>query len=190
MPKKALFPAGLALAFCALIFSVMVPGRLNAQATPTQHQPGDLQIGAGFSYVYPDFGPDKLKGYTIYGDFDFLTHYGVEGEFRQANSGTSSHIYERNYLIGPRYVLHYGKLSPYAKLLIGRGVFNFPYFGNPPQPFANLAYNMLAIGGGADYRIKPHFSVRADYEYQHWFSFEKSALTPSVITIGAAYHFR
>ncbi len=189
MLKNVLLAAGFVLAS-----AFIAPGLLHSQALPTSHQAGDLQVGAGFSYVNPDYGADKLKGYTIYADFDFLTHYGVEGEFRQADSGTVTHIYERNYLIGPRYLRRYGRFTPYGKLLFGRGVFNFPYIVVPPnpkpQPTANLAYNMMVIGGGADFRIKPYLSVRGDYEYQHWFSFESSALTPQVVTIGVAYHFR
>ncbi len=33
--------------------------------------------------------------------------------------------------------------------MVGRGVFNFQY------DVANLAYNMFAIGGGADYQRQP-----------------------------------
>jgi hypothetical protein len=32
--------------------------------------------------------------------------------------------------------------------------------------------------------------VRADWEYQKWFSFQGSSLTPNMVTLGAAYHFR
>jgi hypothetical protein len=73
-------------------------------------------------------------------------------------------------------------------VLYGRGVFNFPTL---PDGFtANLAYNLIAVGGGADFKVKPYLYVRADWEYQEWFNFAQSSLTPSILTIGAAYRFR
>ncbi len=160
-----------------------LPGMLHAQATPTEKKAGDLQVGAGMSYVRPDFGT-PYEGFTFYADFDFLKHVGIEGEFRQSGIGSEASEYERNYLIGPRYVFHYKRLDPYAKFLIGRGVFNFP------DNTANLAYNMFAVGGGLDLRAFKHVNVRlADFEYQHWMNFQKDSLTPVVLTFGVAYHF-
>jgi opacity protein-like surface antigen len=48
---------------------------------------------------------------------------------------------------------------------------------------------MFAGGAGLDYRVLPYLNVRAEFEYQKWMSFPPNGLTPSVITIGAAYHF-
>ena len=51
----------------------------------------------------------------------------VEGECHQLDDPSfTQSIYERTYEVGPRYVLHYGPLAPYAKFMIGQGVFNFP----------------------------------------------------------------
>jgi hypothetical protein len=87
-------------------------------------------------------------------------------------------------------------------VLYGRGVYNFVTPCNPlydkncpatgPIVFvtaANLAYNLLAGGGGLDYELLRHVNVRADWEYQRWFDYENSSLSPSVFTVGAAYHF-
>lgn len=168
----------------------ILPGSARAQATATERKAGDLQVGAGLSLVHPDYDRvNTIKGYTFYANFDFRTHYGVEGEFRQSGIGALSGEYERNYLIGPRYIFHFKRFTPYAKFLIGRGVFNYP---PPPPPYkpANLAYNMLALGGGVDFIVLRHLNVRlVDFEYQRWLSFQKDTLTPTVITFGAAYHF-
>ena len=56
-------------------------------------------------------------------------------------------------------------LSPYIKGLYGRGVFNFPFNE------ANLAYNSINVGAGVDIKVHPRINVRAEYEYQNWFSF-------------------
>jgi opacity protein-like surface antigen len=131
----------------------------------------------------PDYGPG-IKGFTLYGTYDFRTHLGLEFDFHQLNSHNGSDLYERTYEVGPRYVLHLGHgLNPYVRVMYGRGVFNFP------NDIANLAYNMGVVGGGLDINVRKHVNVRADYEYQRWFGFPPHGLTPQMVTIGAAYHF-
>jgi hypothetical protein len=78
---------------------------------------------------------------------------------------------------------HYSIFTPYAKGLVGRGVFNYPLSD------ANLAYNMLAGGGGIDIAVHPRINVRADFELQHWYGFPPNGLAPKIATIGVAYHF-
>jgi opacity protein-like surface antigen len=166
--------------------------RLYGQASPTASRAGDLQIGAMFNLVSPDYRPETFKGYGFYTTFDFKYHVGIEGEFHQVNDPDATEgIYERTYEIGPRYVLRYGRWAPYAKLMYGRGVFNYPPVNGDPKigPAANLAYNIIAIGGGIDYHVVPRFNVRAEYEYQQWLSFPPNGLTPRLFSIGAAYRF-
>jgi opacity protein-like surface antigen len=171
--------------------------RLHAQALPTASDEGQLQIGAMFNYGNSDYRPQNFKGYGFYTTFDFKYHIGIEGEFHQLNDPDSTDgVYERTYEIGPRYVLHYGRYHPYAKLMYGRGVFNYPpvyggpIYGNPEVgPAANLAYNLGAIGAGVDYRAFPSMNVRLDYEYQRWIGFPPNGLSPWVLGIGVAYHF-
>jgi Outer membrane protein beta-barrel domain len=172
-----------------LIAASLVGGSvaLHAQAAPTAIRTSSLQVGAGWSSVNTDYLPKRVKGTTVYFDWDFYRHIGVEGEFRYAKDGETN-IYEKTYEVGPRYSrTYFQRLSPYAKGLYGRGVFNFTY---QDKTTANLAYNLLAFGGGLDYTVLPFLNVRGDYEYQHWFSFPPHGLTPSAITVGAAYRFR
>jgi len=49
---------------------------------------------------------------------------------------------------------------------------------------------MVAGGVGVDYKALPYLYVRGDFEYQKWFGFTPKGLTPSLLTIGVAYHFR
>jgi opacity protein-like surface antigen len=178
------------LAICLVGFAA---GRLHAQATPTAETPGVLQIGAMFNIAAPDYRPQKFYGYGFYTTFDFKYHIGFEGEFHQINDTDSAEgIYERTYEIGPRYVLHHDRFDPYAKIMYGRGVFNYPLMldetGHVSQT-ANIAYNIAAIGAGLDYRVVPAMNVRVDYEYQDWFSFPPNGLTPMILSVGVAYHF-
>jgi opacity protein-like surface antigen len=166
---------------------------LNAQATPTAEREGNLQIGAMFNLASSDYYPEKFKGYGFYTTFDFQYHLGIEGEFHQLNDPNSTRgVYERTYEIGPRYVLRHQRYNPYAKVLYGRGVFNYPSeldSNGKIVPTANLAYNIGAIGAGLDYIVRPRFKVRVEYEYQRWFGLPPSGLTPQIFGVGAAYRF-
>lgn len=170
---------------CLAAALLSTPAFIYAQANPTGVRKAALQVGAGFSNANTDYVPQRVNGTTIYADYDFFHHLGLEGEFRYLKDG-STNIYEKTYEAGPRYSRTYGRFSPYVKGLYGRGVFNFTYRG---ERTANLAYNMVAAGGGVDYRLLRHVNLRGEYEYQHWFSFPPHGLTPSAFTVGGAYRF-
>jgi hypothetical protein len=170
-----------------VIFIVLLwtaPG-LHAQALPAGSRLGNLKIGGGFSTANSDYG-DRYNGGAAYFNFDFRPHIGVEGEFHFVKD--SNDLYEKTYEVGGRYFRTYKRFVPYAKVMYGRGVFNFPPL--PDGTRANLAYNLIAGGIGTDYEIKPWLYARADWEYQSWFGFQNSSLSPSILTIGAAYRFR
>ena len=174
-------------------FIALATARLHAQASPTASRTGDLQLGAMFNLASPDYAPRTFKGYGFYGTYDFRYHVGIEGEFHQLNDPDATQgLYERTYEIGPRYVLRYGRMAPYGKVMYGRGVFNYPpVFGDPNQgPAANLAYNIIAAGAGLDYHVLPSFNVRVEYEYQRWLKFPPNGLTPELFSVGVAYRFR
>ena len=178
--------------FTLIYLAGFTVARLHGQAAATASRVGDLQIGAMFNLANSDYRPAYFKGFGFYSTYDFRYHVGIEGEFHQINDpNTTEGIYERTYEIGPRYVLHYGRFAPYAKVMYGRGVFNYPpVFGDPKiGPIANLAYNIFAIGAGVDYHVLPGLNVRAEYEYQQWLSFPPNGLTPKILSVGAAYRF-
>jgi opacity protein-like surface antigen len=168
-----------------------------AQATATATRAIDIQIGGGFTSISPDSQPDRFNGGAAYFDVNFKAHLGVEGEFHFATDSQGTGRYEKTYEIGGRYFRTYGRFLPYAKALYGRGVYNFTDIStnSPPAgpytyvPVANLAYNLVAAGIGVDYELLQHVDLRADWEYQRWFSFEGSSLSPNLVTVGAAYHF-
>jgi hypothetical protein len=57
--------------------------------------------------------------------------------------------------------------------------------------YANLAYNMVSGGAGVDVSLHPRVNLRADFEYQDWLSTPGPGLniTPTLFSIGLAYHF-
>ena len=171
-----------ALVAC-LAFIDCTPAR--AQSTTTASRLGDLQVGGGFVFAKSgyNFTPIKLIGGSLYTTFDIRNHWGAEFDFHHTRATSDSTIYERTYEIGPRIFLQRGPLIPYAKVMYGRGVYNFS------NSIANVAYNMYTLGGGADLQVRRSINVRADYEYQNWLGFPLGTLHPSVITVGVAYHF-
>jgi len=187
-----------------LIFIGILGGTsmLFGQASATATRTLDIQIGGGYSYVRPDSEPVHYNGAAAYVDVNFKAHFGVEGQFHYATDSVGTGQYEKTYEIGGRYFRTYGRFLPYAKLMYGRGVYNFvepcsPLFdpkcpATGPTvyiPVANLAYNLIAAGAGVDYVLLHHVNLRADWEYQRWFNYEGSSLSPSLFTVGGAYHF-
>jgi hypothetical protein len=160
----------------------------HAQAVPTAARSGSLQLGGGFTYVRPDFS-SSIKGISVYGDYDFTRHLGVEGDLHFANLITPADISEDTYLVGPRYRFHYHRFVPYAKALFGFGRFGY----QTPSAYehaATFTSGVYAFGGGVDVHANKHINIRAfDLEYQNWPSFHPNGLTPIVMTFGAAYTF-
>lgn len=176
------------LLLCSLLLSCS--SLLHSQATPTASRAGDLQIGGGFSSAASDYS-SRYNGGFGYFDFDFRQHFGIEGDFHFVKLSNST-LYEKTYEIGGRYLRTYGNFVPYAKLMYGRGVFNFPPCPPPAdqnKACANLAYNLYAAGAGLDYKLRPSINLRGDFEYQRWPGFPPTGLTPILVSVGAAYHF-
>lgn len=162
---------------------------LRGQATATASRKADLKIGGGFTLANADYS-GRFKGGMGFVTYDFMRHVGIEGNFHFVKGGGVNNLYEKTYEIGGRYFRNYGdnRFSPYVKGLYGRGVFNFPAYV-PSGPHPNLAYNMFAAGAGLDYKFRLHIYFRGDFEYQHWLGFPPNGLTPTLFTVGAAYHF-
>ncbi len=177
------------LAFASITGTTLLHGQVKPAATRART---DLQVGATFDLAHPDYGANTLRGFGFYLTDDFRPHLGVELDFHQIyDPNEKVGIYERTYEAGPRYSFRFGPLRPYAKLMIGRGVFQFPPDPLHPNrgPVANLAYTMWAGGFGADYKVKPSMNIRFDYELQRWGGFPPNGLSPRVFSFGVAYHF-
>lgn len=157
----------------------------SAQSIPTASRLGDLQVGGGFVFARSDYNqtPIHLLGGAAYTTFSLRDHWGAEFDFRHTRSSSDSTVYERTYEIGPRFFITRGRLVPYAKVMYGRGVYNFS------NNIANIAYNIYTFGGGSDFRLTRSINLRGDYEYQSWAGFPLGTLHPSVITLGVAYRF-
>ena len=152
------------------------------QAMPQARRLADIQVGGDYSIANSDYTHNDIRGLGFYADID-RGNFGLDLSFHQLDDPNPTQVYERTYEVGARYFRHYGIFTPYGKVLVGRGVFNYP------DSQANLAYNMLVPGAGVDIAVYPTINLRADFEYQRWLGFQPNGLTPTLLTIGVAYHF-
>jgi hypothetical protein len=168
-----------------LLFTGIFIATASAQSMPTASRPGDLQFGGGVTFGSSDYNFNKvsLAGGSLYTTFDKRNHWGFEGDFHQVKPASDATVYERSYEVGPRFFFTKGRFVPYAKVLYGRGVYNFS--GN----VANIGYNLYTYGGGVDFLFTQGLNLRGDYEYQNWPGFPIATLHPSLITMGIAFHF-
>lgn len=157
------------------------------QAAPAIHVAPNFTAGAYYSTFTPDYIPARLQGVGVYVDWDLFGHLGAEGEARWLRFNQPFGMYEDNYLGGPRYSRHYGKFVPYVKFLVGAGELEFP------SGQGHGGYFALVPGGGLDYRLTHHLTIRAiDYEYQFWPSapgggLPTNGLSPHGFSFGLGY---
>lgn len=175
--------------FLGGLLFLLFPILLHSQAlSPVTPKLANASVGGYFSYGQTDYGQFHAFGPGAYANFDYRiwrsVGIGVEGEARFLDFNTKNGLFEQNFLIGPRATYLIGRRwKPYAKFLAGGSRFHYPAF------ISNKVYDYttVAIGGGLDYQLTPHLSIRpADFEYQHW-DFPPTGLTPWVYSAGVAY---
>lgn len=176
------------IAVCVFSLGLFFTGHARAQAVPTASAIGSFQAGAGYTIVSPDYGQKRVVGFTGFADYDF-GRLGIEFDAHIGNLITPLDIAENSYLVGPRYVFRLGRIHPYAKGLLGVGMFRV-LETEDNQGIYTGNYLAYAMGGGVDIRASDHITIRPiDFEYQKWPAFGQNGLTPLVYTFGAAYHF-
>ncbi|GAC1417402.1 MAG: hypothetical protein NVSMB62_08030 [Acidobacteriaceae bacterium] len=173
----------------AFILALSLTSQARGQALPTASAPTSLQVGAGYSIASPDYGQKTIQGGTVFADYDFGLHFGVEADAHFINLKTPTHIAENSYLIGPRFILPFkGRFNLYGKALAGYGNFRVLENTGNQKRFDGF-YFAYSLGGGLDYRASHHIVVRLiDVEDQKWPSYGTNGLTPIIYTFGVAYH--
>jgi opacity protein-like surface antigen len=167
----------------------LLPAIAAAQASPAIRIPPSLTAGGYYSNFTPDYTPNRLGGMGIFVDLNLFLHgkLGAEGEARWLRFNQLQGSYQDNYLAGPRYSRRYGKFVPYVKFMMGAGEFEFP------NNQGHGGYFAYAPGGGLDYRLTRHLTIRAiDYEYQRWPSapgggLPTNGMTPNGFSFGLGY---
>lgn len=178
-------------AFALASLAAFTPHAVRAQALPTAVKSGTIQAGAGAMYLNNDYTQRKNAGPMIYVDYDFArlfrVNLGLEAEARYGGIYSPDDVGENSYLIGPRVSVRRENLKFYAKLMVGRGTI----FHNSNTNNTSSSYNLAALGGGLEYRIKERFNIRViDAEAQYWPGFPPNGLAPIALSAGLAYIIR
>lgn len=171
--------------FLVIALAIASGASLYGQASPTATGPGSyIAVGATYSYFQFPYGKQSSGGYTIFGDANLTRALGLEAEYRRVDLGTAEQTRFSNLLIGPRYAftLHH-HISPYLRLLVGRGTFDFPY------TYAQGSYFTIAPGAGVDLQLREsRVSLRLiDFEYQTWPDFTYGAAHPYGVSAGLKF---
>jgi hypothetical protein len=95
---------------------------------------------------------------------DFDGHYGSENRVLVCPGigcplTVSASFTEHNFLFGPRVSIKFGKLRPFAEVMIGAGHVSVGNGGGSDTSFAN------ALGGGLDYKLIPLLAWRFEGDY-------------------------
>lgn len=174
---------------CRLLAAVFVAVFLGVahsaygQAMPSARESGlSISVGDSVSGFYLQYGGRKMAGVSTFVDLDTPRHWGVEAEARWLVFNRTAGVQDATYLVGPRYYFNLGKrLQPYAKGLVGPGLFTFE------NNSSRGTYLVVAAGGGVEYHITRRFHLRlADIEYQDWPQFPTGAMS----TVGVSTGFR
>jgi hypothetical protein len=178
MLKKFLF-----VSLLPLLSALLSSTSSHAQALPAALQGPHLVGGGFFSAFSPDYGPNHLFGLGGFIDLNLHGHLGAEGEMRFLRFNQVDDVHMDNYNIGVRYRYRIRRWEPYGKFLVGNGQFTYPF------NYGHGGYLLISPGVGLDIHYH-RFVIRAvDYEYQHWFGFQGSSLSPDGLSSGIAYRF-
>jgi hypothetical protein len=164
-----------------LVLSLFLSHSLHGQASAAGAGGAHVVAGAFLSSFSPDYGPNRLWGPGAFIDLNLRGHLGAEAEVRFLRFNQDYAVHQDNWNIGARYRWRFRRYEPYGKFLIGNGQMNFPF------SYGHGGYFLISPGGGLDIHYH-RFVIRAvDYEYQHWFGFQNSSLSPDGFSSGIAY---
>jgi peptidoglycan-associated lipoprotein len=171
-------------------------------ATPGRAAGQNIDIGAGYTYVHANLPPGgcgcfSLNGGNAWAAFNLNRGFAVLGEVSAQHgsnvAGTGADLTLTSYLFGARYTVHrFGRLKPFAQGLLGgahaSGSLAPGSSGLPGTPNAFAA----TAGGGLDWRLSEHFSLRAieaDYYFTHFNNSVNGRQNNFRIGAGIIFHF-
>jgi hypothetical protein len=178
--------------FARFIFSIMAATLLlaaarvaRAQAIPTATGGGRfIAVGAGGAFFNSNYGQRWVNGYSIYADINRDVRFGAEFRAQSLRFNQEQGIRETSYLLGPRIAFPHHGWIPYARVLLGGGIFKAPY------NYAEGSYFVAAPGAGVDYvRGRVRYRI-ADIEYQAWPNFTFGELHPWGYNTGISIRIR
>lgn len=177
--------------FLAMILPVCSFAQVGPSAYVQRHS---IYVGGEYALFDSDyFGGNKSlnqSAYSIYGDYDLFNVNGawpiaLEVNFTQVPDHYGAQDRRLSSLLfGPKIGHPMGRFEPFAKIGAGIGHFSANNIISVHQDGDHAA---IGIGGGIDYRLTNHITIRPiDYTYERW-NFFPNALSPQVLGFGVSY---
>lgn len=160
----------------------------SAQVGPELRRPQDLSLFSTFTDAKPNFRylyDRAVYGFSLGGFLQTGHTIGIEARGSILRWGSDQH--EESALAGPRAALHFGRISPYACVLLGAAN---AWSRNLPGavPGINEAVGFQwSVVGGLDVHLKHHVSLRvADLSYSKIYLSQRT-LTQLTASAGFVY---
>jgi hypothetical protein len=166
----------------------------SAQVVPASRSGPDLSIFSTFTVAKPDF--HQYNDFAVYG-FSLggfvQTRHIIGAEIRGSILHWGGDQRDASVLAGPRAAVYFGRISPYASLLVGAG--HAWWYSNPPgkglptpQAVEGTGFQW-ALLGGVDVHVNHGISLRVG-EFGYSKMYEKGkTLTPLYASAGIVYRF-
>jgi outer membrane protein OmpA-like peptidoglycan-associated protein len=141
-----------------------------AQQSPTYSEgPARFQISAGYDYVRANAPPGSCDCFGLQGAYA-SAGFGINSWLSIAVQATGQHGKDISALgqdltlitfaAGPKISHRYGKIEPFGQLLLGGARGSDSYFPTGNSSTATASSFALTTGGGLDFLLSKHFSVR------------------------------
>lgn len=194
------------------------PAQAQASADATATQQLALSAFGGATGTYTNVLGGRNLGITAGADLSFMTfhRYRPVLELRGTYPIHKGQIDgQKDFLGGLKVERQFGRMHPYVDFLVGRGQIDYQRTGLRIGSFVFLSSTstVFSPGVGLDYDVTPNWSIKGDFQYQHWdvpFATsggyplppvfvttpagiqqvpETGTINPKVLTLGAVYRF-
>jgi hypothetical protein len=180
-----------------LLAAAFFAGAARAQqALPTATRSLQLSAFGGVSGVYTGLSGGKNLGIVAGADLGLMPWHGVRPQIELRGLYPVDHGLvdsQKSILLGLRtdFLLN-RRLRPYGDFLFGRGQMNYDggyLFGN--AIYIETTTNVYSPGGGFDYDLSDHLSVKVDAQVQRWGNTPTRSgnIWAKVGTVGIVYRF-
>jgi len=192
MQKPRRLTLRLALPAMLVFLSILIPDRLNAQATATRSREADASTFVAYSRVTMDYGAPG-DGVTVGANYTRYLPFvspSLEIRFKTASGIT---VGERTFGGGLRLEHQWSYFHPYADFMVSKGTITFAdkndIGSNGTGSNGSIVYS---YGGGVDYDFADQWAARVDFQGERWNLNETPALTlaPRALSIGILYRIR
>ncbi len=179
-----------AIFLSAVLFLLVVPGRLTAQARPAASKKADISVFGAYSRLSPDYGPQQNNGFTFGADYTRYLHWFLNPSLElRGKIAPGDTMGQKTFGGGIRAERQFRNFHPYADFLVSAGTLTFthPIIDVRGKLYKSDNSIVYSAGLGLDYDITPQWAARADYQFEHWKFGTNQTLTPTVFSLGVVY---